>query len=163
MRTIYFLFLVLLVSACQNNNSSNQIEPQNYSIPKAVPVETSEPVIVPKYYFMVFTAEQPYELYTSYNNEKHILKRTVQHITDIEEVNIEIDEDFKYRALDNAEKNIRETALRGATNKFRMLATAYEISETEAESKIISRDLYVFDSYADASKARHSRIENVSK
>ncbi len=161
MRSLYILpFLVAAVS-CQNQPKDT--EAPYTPVMDTIKVNTApnkpEPVTKSHYSFVVIVANEPTGIYTSpVDYRKSIDRGLRQHTTDIEETTEEITEDYKYRRLDNVEKELRETLFKGLTTHYNNVATAYNITPSSYVN-VVSRDIYVYDTYAEASKAREQALQ----
>jgi|GEM_PF-3606564 len=157
------LFLLLFVSflfSCQNQKPADSEVVTPY-VEETPAIEPAKSIPKTKYVFTVFVTHEPLELVTSsYDYSKYIEKGYRQYVLDIEELTDSITEDFKYRFLDVVEKDLRENKLKAVASYYTSVATAYNISPSYAEVQIKSRDIFIFDSYKDASIARQEAIQN---
>lgn len=124
------LIFLLLIVACQN---PKQVEPQ---------IEFAKPEQKEKYFFVGILMNEPVNYKTVYaqgTEQSEVEWQNNFYTTDINSTSENITEDIKYMWFDEAERGMRKKNTISLIHKIPI--------------KIISRELFTFDSYKDASIA----------
>jgi hypothetical protein len=147
MKKLFYIFTTLLIFSCKkerpfNDNQINEIPEATYSKTISDTLENNK--LITKYYFIGIGFTEPVSWSTTYMNGeevKKIVRENHFYTTDIQSHDGEVNEDLKYRWLDEAERNMRNSHNSSVSTML------------NEPPKTIFRELYKYDSYKDASVA----------
>jgi hypothetical protein len=136
-----YIFILLIFISCEHRESN------------IVPIKLTPPTVKESFTNLDSISDvSPKLIY--YHIEFITLEHTYsdleknQYLTDIDSTEKIITDDLKYKILDEAENNLREVELNDIERIY------------GKPVKIISRDLFVFDNYMDASISRQNKLNN---
>lgn len=136
-----YIFLLLLFTSCFEKQSDNTIYEQEALIDSSsvkTVVEESKPITT--YSYIVFITSEP-----THSDVKDT-EEFQQYTTEIDSTIGVITEDEKYKILDEAENNLRDVELNDTEYVY------------DTSIKIISRDMFIFDNYKEASISRQKTL-----
>jgi hypothetical protein len=172
-----------IVGAYENSNSfRNEDNQEFYSVPIERNFESTkeiEPINVTKFVYALIKTNEPffahmaalrgYDDYGVYykigEDINSVGWKEMTHVTDIKEIQ-GYNDDVKYRFLDEVEPKVK-LILYQADNRFfgevygKCTDASKKSSLVENHSKLIDKDILVFDSYAEASKHRQKNSSEV--
>jgi hypothetical protein len=162
------IVLILILVGCKETSVADTLEDTTVEeevttiITDSVSNVESAPVISTKYSFMVIITEEPIGVEDlPWDNAKYIQRENKRYTTEVIPIDEEVTEDYKYRELDLAESNLREVELDEIVNQYRSVANTYGLSRLNAEVKIVSREMYIFDTYKEASIKRQEIMSDL--
>lgn len=162
MRIISLIFVILIVSCKANTDSYDytlEIPPPatDSSFVNPAPIEE---VAATHYSFVVIITDEPKGIKEIAGGSKYLDRGKEKYVTEVQTIDEKVTDDYKFQELDLAERNLRDAELTDIFEGNKRLAETYKIDESEAEIKILSRDIFIFDSYKEASLARQTAMQN---
>lgn len=139
--------MAFFIFSCKKEGSSNDY--QSNEMPETAYSDTisrtfTNDKLITKYYFIGIGFTEPVSWSSTYVNGemvKKVVRENHFYTTDIQKYDGEVSEDLKYRWLDEAEKNMRNSHNRSVSEML------------NEPPKTIFRELYKYDSYKEASIA----------